>query len=234
MFFKTVLLFIMQIALLFVVQMVFKPVQFIQNLGIQPFKDHNKSFAYLVLIVKWVCSLMLHINQQPCIEESIKRIQFIKYHPHKFQHLTIALCIAYMKLIVEVLMELVNLKMTATTNEASEIIMNFIAMCGISQLGAVYYQSLLSPIKDSLEDRDRQVPMQNTSRQSVMIGFSCFDKVLLKLLILIQFLYSSIYFYLFPTFLYFMIYNIHKRENDDSNYILDKFLNQTQSIGKDQ
>lgn len=44
-----------------------------------------------------------------------------------------------MKLIVEVLMELVNLKMTATTNEASEIIMNFIAMCGISQLGAVYY-----------------------------------------------------------------------------------------------
>lgn len=223
MFFKTVLLFIMQIALLFIVQMVFTPFQFIQNLGIQPYQDHHKDFPYLVLIIKWVCSLILHINQQPSIEECIKRIQFIKYHPHKFQHHTIALCIAYLKLIIEVLMELVNLKMTATCNKCSEIIMNFIAMCGIAQLDAVYYVSLQSPMKDSLEDRDRQVPMQNTDRQSVMIGFSCYDKVLLKVLVFIQFLYSSIYFYLFPTFLYFMIYNIKRQEADDSLYVMEQF-----------
>lgn len=58
-----------------------------------------------------------------------------------------------MKLIIEVGMELLNLYMTATTNEVSDIIMNYIAMCGISELDTVYYTSLKSPLKDSFEDK---------------------------------------------------------------------------------
>ena len=50
-------------------------------------------------------------------------------------------------------MELLNLYMTATTNEVSDIIMNYIAMCGISELDTIYYSSLKSPLKDAFEDK---------------------------------------------------------------------------------
>ena len=46
--------------------------------------------------------------------------------------------------------------------------MNYVAMCGIAELDEIYYNTSSSPLKDALEDKDRQVPIQNSSRKSVI------------------------------------------------------------------
>ena len=105
-------------------------------------------WQYLVLITKFICSVILHVTLQPKVDEAIKRFKYVKYHPYKFENITITIIICFMKLFVECGTELVSLAITATYTDSLDIVMNYIALSVISELDEVYFKSLSSPLKD--------------------------------------------------------------------------------------
>jgi len=60
------------------------------------------------------------------------RIKYIRRHPHKFETLTIPVIICYMKLTVELTLEIVCLLITASYTDVPDIVMNYIAIGCIS------------------------------------------------------------------------------------------------------
>ena len=65
------------------------------------FTREEDEYPYLTFISKWACAILIHINMQPKVGEAIQRFKYIKRHPHKFESVTIALTICYMKIFVE-------------------------------------------------------------------------------------------------------------------------------------
>jgi hypothetical protein len=99
---------------------------------------------------------------QPKIEEAIQRFRFINNHPHKFERVTIAILICFMKIFVEFTVELVNLALTSRLNSPHEVVMNYVALASISELDEIYFGIIKSPLKDELEERNFELDIQNT------------------------------------------------------------------------
>lgn len=140
------------------------------------------------------------------MDEAIKRFKYVKYHPYKFERITITIMICFMKMLVEVGTELISLAITATFTNSLDIIMNYIALSCISELDEVYYRSLSSPLKDQMEDIDFQLPIKNTAKIPLRKGLICFDRFLLSTLYIWQFLYECLYFHVFPFYIYVFIF----------------------------
>ena len=118
------------------------------NLNDDDVPELNAFFTY---VTKFFCSVILHINQQPKVYDAIKRIQYIQYHPHKFDRITIPIVICLMKLVVELGTETVSLILTASYNTVANVISNFITMICVSQLDEMYFLSIRSVLKDELK-----------------------------------------------------------------------------------
>lgn len=82
------------------------------------------------------------------MDEAIKRFKYVKYHPYKFENVTITIMVCIMKATVEIVTEIISLAITATYNNCIDIVMNYVALSCISELDEVYYNSLSSPLKD--------------------------------------------------------------------------------------
>ena len=68
-----------------------------------------------------------------------------------------------MKIFVEFSVELINLALTALQGDVLEVILNYIALASISELDEMYYNSIKSPLKDQMEDKDFELPIVNAN-----------------------------------------------------------------------
>lgn len=73
------------------------------------FKDHdNEEYTYELMVAKFLCCVVLHVQLQPKVCESLERLKYINRHPYKFERITIPILICYLKLIIEILNEFVS------------------------------------------------------------------------------------------------------------------------------
>ena len=158
-FFKSIFIFIMQVSLIMVLYMNFNPADWIKEMGVEAFKVDESSHPYFSLLIKFICSLLLHINQQPNVLDCITRLQYVRAHPHKFEKVSIVIIICYMKFIVETLMEIICLYLIACTNNCLDLLLNFIALGCIGEVDEVYYSSIQTPLKEKLMEKHHQIPI---------------------------------------------------------------------------
>lgn len=106
----------------------------INNRAIDDHPEENISEIKLfcTYVTKFLCSVILHIAQQPKLYDAIKRIEYIYYHPHKFDRITIPVVICLLKLFVELGAEVISLILTASFKNVQNVVINFISMLCIS------------------------------------------------------------------------------------------------------
>jgi small basic protein len=66
-----------------------------------------------------------------------------------------------MKIFVEFLVESINMIATSLMTSVPDVIMNYVALGSIGELDEIYYNSIRSPLKDELEERDFELPIKN-------------------------------------------------------------------------
>ena len=107
----------------------------------------QEEYPFVLMLTKLICTLVLHVTMQPNVEIALKRLQYIKYHPHKFSNLLQPIAICYMKLLVEIGTEFVSMSLTANYNHSLDVVFNFIALGFISDLDEIYYGSIKTALK---------------------------------------------------------------------------------------
>lgn len=166
-------------------------------------------FPYPILILKYICSIILHMTMQPRVLDAIERLYFIKRHPHKFDRISIPLAICCFKLCVELMTEFVSMALIAACADCSDVVMNYIALGVISELDSVYFATIRSPLKQQLKDMDHEIPITNVDNVDLTEDHDQLDKFYFKGLKLIKFWYEAIYFHSFPYLLFLFIFINH-------------------------
>jgi hypothetical protein len=128
-----------------------------------PEKSDN---PYTNLICKFLAAILLHAGNQPKIDKKIQWLKYIKYHPEKFVDLTIVISITYLKLLVLISCEFVNLMFLAKSSENMKIIMSYITFSVVSDIDSMYYRSIKSSLKKQLEKRSFILPITNIEQMN--------------------------------------------------------------------
>mmetsp|Transcript_16219 Transcript_16219/g.27438 ORF Transcript_16219/g.27438 Transcript_16219/m.27438 type:complete len:160 (-) Transcript_16219:160-639(-) len=124
-------------------------------------EEGPKEMPFILLLTKVICSLILHVIMQPKVDNAIRRLYFIKNHPDKFSSIGVPITICFMKLLIEFSTELINMVLTAVQQEALEVVFNYLALIFISNLDEVYYSSINTTLKQQLEEKEFQIPIEN-------------------------------------------------------------------------
>ena len=188
-FFKLIQIFCLQLILLFSLLYSFFISRLLETEDILREEDE---YPYLTFISKWACAILVHINMQPKLAEALQRFIYIKNHPHKFESVTIALVICFMKIFVEFLVESINIAATSLMTSVPDVIMNYVALASIGELDEIYYNSIRSPLKDELEERDFELPIKNQGKGTIKHEMHWIDVNLLKIVSVIHFFYDTL------------------------------------------
>jgi len=108
----------------------------------------SEDFVYELLASKFLCCIVLHVQLQPKVAESLERLKYINRHPYKFDRITIPILISYLKLFIELLNEGISFLICATRWEPVEVVFNYVAIIIISELDEVYYSQINTLLKE--------------------------------------------------------------------------------------
>ena len=159
--------------------------------------DDDEDYPFLVLCSKVFCSILLHLQMQPSMDDAIERLFYLKNHPHKFDSIVMPYIICLMKLTVDFLTEVICLSITATFNAPHDILMNYIALGCISGLDELVFATIRSPLKEQMEEEENSMPIENFNGIAYWKELNFFYKFLFSLLKPLQILYQTLYFHLF-------------------------------------
>ena len=168
-------------------------------------KEAYEHFPLVLQFTKFMCALILHITVQPKVNEALERLRYIHRHPHKFERITVPLFICYLKLIVEITLEIESMLITATMVLTIEVVLNYIALIVISELDEIYYDQVRSKLKEEFEERELEVPIRNMENLRIHQGLHWWDRVLLWTIDFIYLGYDVFYFHFFPYVIFLVL-----------------------------
>lgn len=85
---------------------------------------------------------------QPNIDDSIERLYYLRDHAYKFDSIFLPYIICIMKIMVDLLTEIICLSTTALQEKPVEVLMNYIALGCIAGLDELVYNNIRSPLKE--------------------------------------------------------------------------------------
>ena len=133
-------------------------------------------------------------------------MKYIHRHPHRFERLTVPIIVCYFKLIIECVLEVVCMIITARYTDAKDIVMNYISLGVISELDEIYYAHIVSRLKQDLEDREgMSIPIQNHSKLDIHYGLHWVDRLLLHTVNFVYLLYDVLYFHMSVYFIFLLL-----------------------------
>ena len=71
--------------------------------------------------------------------------------------------------------------------------MNYIALIVISEVDEIYYNHMRSKLKEDLEERDFEIPIENFKKLNVRGGLNWIDVILLSLVDVLYVIYDLSY-----------------------------------------
>ena len=114
-------------------------------------------------ILKFVCSVCLHLIMQPRIVDPIQRLQYVLHHPERFEQQFIPILICWMKIIAESGIELTLVVSTAYENDNVYLIMDFTALMVVYYIDTSYFESIKDDLKAAMiNDLEMQFPITNS------------------------------------------------------------------------
>lgn len=183
-FFKAFFIFLIELAFCIYIMQYYKT-----------YKYDESAITYGTYVLKYCCMISLHIMMQPRILNGIERLDYLIKHPYKFEQVLVPQCICWMKLIIELLVELAMIISTGYENDNLYMVMDFSALTVISYIDQYYYESLKWPLKTKMEaiglkllDEKRKEPQVLPKRQKVFYGLK----------VMITVFYETLYFHFVP------------------------------------
>ena len=162
----------------------------------------------MLQFTKFFCAIILHITVQPKVKEALERLKYIHRHPHKFERITVPLFICYLKLLLEVTLEIESMLITATMYSSIEVVLDYVALVVIAEVDQIYYDQVNSKLKDEFERREQELPIRNFENVRIHRGLHLWDQALLWTIDFIYLIYDVLYFHFFPyvVFLVLLLY----------------------------
>ena len=165
---------------------------------IQYYKTYNydeSAVKYGTYVLKYCCMISIHIMMQPRILNGIERLDYLIKYPYKFEQVLVPQCICWMKLIIELLVELAMIISTGYENDNLYMVMDFSALTVISYIDQYYYESLKWPLKTKMESVTLKLPAEPRKDPQVLKGSQKFFN---SLKFLMSVFYETFYFHFVP------------------------------------
>lgn len=121
--------------------------------------------------------------------------------------------VAYMKLTIYVVCEVVNLMYTAQSANSIFVIMCYMTFMVIGDIDAMYYFTIKSALKEQLEKKGFVLPITNLEREDKLQDVCWWARFQLAWITVIEFLYETVYFHLFPMLIYLFIFWVYEQGN---------------------
>ena len=121
--------------------------------------------------------------------------------------------VAYMKLTIYVVCEVVNLMYTAQSANSIFVIMCYMTFMVIGDIDAMYYFTIKSALKEQLEKKCFVLPITNLERENKLQDVCWWARFQLAWITVIEFLYETVYFHLFPMLIYLFIFWVYEQGN---------------------
>ena len=121
--------------------------------------------------------------------------------------------ICYLKLAVEIFLEIDALFITATYDVTYDAIFDYIAIECVSELDEIYYQYVKSNLKDELEDRNYVIPIKNFENINMKNELPLIDRIFLYIHEVVYQVYEMVYFHFTP-YIIFIAIPLWKRTPD--------------------
>ena len=130
------------------------------------------------------------------IANSIKNIRYILVHPSSFDQTLIPLTVCWMKLFIEVTIEMSMILVTAYENMNSYMIMNYSALTIISMTDTYYTQLLKDDLKLKMTDAENKLPIIN--KKMDWSNMKWYEKANHYVLCVLMWVYETMYFHFWP------------------------------------
>ena len=135
-------------------------------------------------------------------------MRYLFAHKDNFEQVFIPFSICMMRLVCEVAIEITEVFTTYVLNDELWIVMCYSAFTCISYIDTQYFDTMDDKLKDkmvgqyqfSLKIENEEEFEETKIKNLVNKKFNCKEKFYYGLLIIIEFLYETVYFYFFPYF----------------------------------
>ena len=165
--------------------------------GYYPERYPPPSFA--IGLLKYICSITLHLIMQPRVCDPIDRLRYVIHHPERFEQIFIPQLVCWMKIATEVGMECVLIVSTAYENDAVWLIMDFTALMVIYYIDSSYFESIKDPLKDKMIiDQKMELPIINSMEDYPLKDLPFKEKFYNIVMKVFVFLYETVYFHFLP------------------------------------
>ena len=173
---------------------------YIWNTGLYPARLPPP--VYPTCILKYICSIILHLIMQPRVCDPIDRLRYVIHHPERFEQIFIPQLICWMKIVCEVGIEITLIVSTAYENDQIYLIMDFTALMVVYYIDSSYFESIKDPLKDKMMNvQEMKLPVTNslepfTFKQLRIKGKKslCYN-IIMRMWI---FMYETVYFHFLP------------------------------------
>ena len=148
-----------------------------------------------MLIVRFLCTVLLHIQLEGEIRTALGMIKYFNNHPENFAKGTYApFYIALMQLLGCIIAELLNIWLVCREDSVKDTLMNYIALGVIAEIDDIYGNSIQN---DKLKDLiDCKIEVTNTWSSVTERSYGAWTvRTIYKVL---RFFYISVYFYFMP------------------------------------
>ena len=181
-----------------IIAMIFKQVAF----EVEVFKIYTPHIE--VYICRFICTILLHFELIEDVKQGLNMLWYLNTHPEEFIEAQMPFLIAMMQTVGGFLAEITNLFMLSTRTSVEFCISFFVAFHVLTAIDNIYAEgvcdfALLSAIEEPLhfKKKPRQIPYKDRNRM---------NKGVYVVLVCVQFLYNSVYYYYLPFVINFIPY----------------------------
>ena len=127
-------------------------------------KGFEDPVEFTFVVIGFICVILSHLAMQPRILASIERIKYVYHHQECFDNILLPLVVCYMKFLIEVTVELLNIFTTYFITDQLYVVMCFSALLVISYVDQQYYETIEHPLKTKLENEaEYQLPILSSA-----------------------------------------------------------------------
>lgn len=163
--------------------------------------DPKLQYDPFILITRFICAIILHLQIEPEICQSINLMRFTIYRTGNASRKFPQFSVATMQFIGAIITEIINLVVICNETNPSNIVQNLLAFGVICQIDDFYVQSLKNNLAQGMLEEGVTLSFRklgNTGRDVLDVNKSCCQWCLIKVFHLLQALYDSVYFYFMP------------------------------------
>ena len=87
-----------------------------------------------MLIARFICAFLLHINLEPEVRQSINMIKYSNNHSSEFKRKTAPLMISILQYTSAMFTEGINICLICGSSTVLDVVLNFVALCCIADI----------------------------------------------------------------------------------------------------